>query len=146
MKDSTYSVVHMAFTREELQVGLHGFIQAEVQYEELKKTRNREIALQIASDIFKRINIHEPRFGSCFKEENNNASGLQILNANHIEIRVYLDQIDLFNLEENGAPEGATFLDIKDERSKAFCIWSEFLTAAGHLSARKIRERFMVCS
>ena len=135
----------MAFTSDEVRKGLESFIQSEVHIEELKKARNLTIALQILNDIFKRINIYEPRFGASFIEDNCSMKEIQVIDASHMEVRIYLDQIDLFALEENGAPRGATFVDIKNECSKEFCIWSEFLTAAGHLSARKIRERFQVC-
>ena len=134
----------MAFTSNELRKGLKTFINSAVQSEEVKKTKNRDIALQVLKDLFKRINLYEPRFGANFEEENYPTSGIQIIDSGRIEIRVYLDQIDFFTIEENGAPKGATFINIKDDRSKEFCIWSEFLTAAGHLSARKIRERFQV--
>ena len=134
----------MAFTSNELRKGLDSFIQNAVHLEQIKKAKNKEIALQVLKDLFKRINLYEPRFGANFEEENCSIRGLQMIDASHIELRVYLDQIDFFIIEENGAPKGATFIDIKDDRSKEFCIWTEFLTAAGHLSARKIRERFQV--
>ena len=134
----------MAFTSNELRKGLDGFIRSAVHLEQVKKAKNREIALQVLKDLFKRINLYEPRFGVNFEDENHSIRGLQMIDASHMEIRVYLDQIDFFAIVENGAPKGATFVDIKDDRRKEFCIWSEFLTAAGHLSARKIRERFQV--
>lgn len=136
----------MAYTSEELQKGLDAFIQSDVDVEDLRERRNLEIALQVLNDLFKRINIYEPRFGSSFAEEKSRVENVHVLSANHVEARVYLDQIELFLVTENGAPKQAAFIDLKAERSKIFCIWSEFLTASGHLSARKMRERFQVCS
>ena len=134
----------MAFTTDESQHDFETFIKTKVRAERQRTSNNIDIALQILKDVFARINVHEPRFSCKFQNENGRIKGLYVKNPDHLEIRVYLDQFEMFDVIENCAPKGATFLDIKDERSKAVCVWSEFLTAAGHLSSRKIRERFQV--
>ena len=134
----------MAFTTDESQHDLETFIKTKVRAEKQRTSSNIENALQILKDVFARINVHEPRFSCKFQNNDGRIKGLYAKNPDHLELRVYLDQIEMFDIIENCAPKGATFLDIKDERSKAVCVWSEFLTAAGHLSSRKIRERFQV--
>ena len=134
----------MAFTSNELQKDLEVFIRTTVQAEELKTDRSTEMAMQVLGDIFTRINIHEPRFSCEFSDDSKELKGLYVIDNEHMELRIYLDQIELFDIVETSAPKGATFLSIKNDRDKPICVWGEFLTATGHLSAKKIRDRFQV--
>lgn len=134
----------MAFTSANIQSDLKAFVDTKVQARKLETARNIETVLEVLKEVFARLSVNEPRFNDSFNKENGRVDGLQVIAPDHIQLRLYLDQIELFTTVQSGAPNGATFLDIKDERSKCVCIWSEFLTAAGHLSARKIREKFQV--
>eukprot|EP00794_Sanderia_malayensis_P007275 gene7275-8086_t len=134
----------MAFTSNKMQQDVAEFISTRVEGRKQETSKNIEIVLEVLKEIFSKLTIHEPRFHHKCQFDGERVLGMQAITPNHIEFRIYLDQIEMFRVSENGAPDGATFLDLKDEVRKDCCIWSEFLTAAGHLSARKVREKFQL--
>lgn len=112
--------------------------------------------LQVASNIarlrpcllslLKLVQAQEPRFSCILPSDTSSTSGrltgLRALSPTQFELTVYLQQLGVFNILEQGVAPGCVALKLADGRKRSMSLWVEFITASGYLSARKIRSRF----
>ncbi|XP_031553579.1 protein mab-21-like 2 [Actinia tenebrosa] len=97
---------------------------------------------RIMQDVLKHVEALEPRFISSLKQVDGRYAGLQVLSPRHLEVSLFLNQMGVFNFIDDGCPSGCAMLKLSDERKRSMSLWTEFITASGYLSARKMRSRF----
>merc|ERR1712241_393046 len=101
----------------------------------------REIC-KVVQDVLKEVEVQEPRFISSLTEINGRFEGLDVISPHEFEVVLYLNQMGVFNFVDDGSLPGCAVLKLSDGRKRSMCLWVEFITASGYLSARKIRSRF----
>lgn len=97
---------------------------------------------RIMQDVLKHVEALEPRFISSLKQVDGRYAGLQVLSPRRLEVSLFLNQMGVFNFIDDGCPSGCAMLKLSDERKRSMSLWTEFITASGYLSARKMRSRF----
>ena len=105
-------------------------------------TRTIESIVAIINDVLSAVESLEPRFISSFKKENGRYAGLRVITSTRFELRLFLNQMGVFNFIDDNCPPGCAMLKLSDERKRSMSLWTEFITASGYLSARKMRARF----
>lgn len=96
---------------------------------------------RVVSEILKHVEALEPRFISSLKQVDNRYQGIHALSPQNFEVYLYLNQMGVFNFIDEGCPPGCAMLKLSDERKRSMSLWTEFITASGYLSARKMRSR-----
>ena len=102
---------------------------------------------RIIPEILKHVESLEPRFISSLKQVDGRYQGIHVLSPQSFEVHLYLNQMGVFNFIDEGCPPGSAMLKLSDERKRSMSLWTEFITASGYLSARKMRSRVasLVC-
>ena len=102
---------------------------------------------RVVSEILRHVEALEPRFISSLKQVDGRYQGIHVLSPKSFEVYLYLNQMGVFNFIDEGCPPGCAMLKLSDERKRSMSLWTEFITASGYLSARKMRSRVtsLVC-
>jgi len=97
----------------------------------------------IIKRILNEVEQQEPRFISSLSEIDGRLEGLEVISPDEYEVVLYLNQMGVFSLVEDGVVQsGCAMLKLSDGRKRSMSLWVEFITASGYLSARKVRSRF----
>ncbi|CBY37855.1 unnamed protein product [Oikopleura dioica] len=99
-------------------------------------------SVHIVSELLKEVEKSEPRFVGNLQEIDGRIEGLHVVSQHEIEVHLYLNQMGVFNLVDDGSVSGCASLKLSDGRKRSMSLWVEFITASGYLSSRKIRARF----
>ncbi|EDO41756.1 predicted protein [Nematostella vectensis] len=97
---------------------------------------------RVVPEVLKHVEALEPRFISSLKQLDGRYLGLYVVSPKRFEVCLYLNQMGVFNFIDDGCPSGCAMLKLSDERKRSMSLWTEFITASGYLSARKMRSRF----
>ena len=63
-----------------------------------------------------------------------NKREFKFLSPTEIELTLYLNQMGVFNLVDDGTLPGCAALKLSDGRKRSMSLWVEFITASGYLS------------
>lgn len=118
------------------------YIHSRVQDRRIGIVRSLEGIFAVISDVLSSVEGLEPRFISSFKKENGRYTGLRVITSTHFELQLFLNQMGVFNFIDDNCPPGCAMLKLSDERKRSMSLWTEFITASGYLSAKKMRARF----
>lgn len=118
------------------------YVQEKVRNRRHEINRTLESIVAIVNDVLKTVENLEPRFISSFKKENGRYVGLHVITCTRFELHLFLNQMGVFNFIDENCPPGCAMLKLSDERKRSMSLWTEFITASGYLSARKMRARF----
>ena len=133
----------MAFRSPERRSGLQKFIGARVQRRKNELYKTITNICSVVQDVLKHVEALEPRFISSLKLVEGRFLGVRALSTRSFEIHLYLNQMGVFNFIDEACPPGCAMLKLSDERKRSMSLWTEFITASGYLSARKVRSRFI---
>lgn len=118
------------------------YVQEKVRNRRHEINRTLDGVVAIVTDVLKSVESLEPRFISSFKKENGRYVGLHVITSTRFELHLFLNQMGVFNFIDENCPPGCAMLKLSDERKRSMSLWTEFITASGYLSARKMRSRF----
>jgi len=87
---------------------------------------------RIVKSILNEVEQQEPRFISSLNEVDGRLEGLEVISPSEYEVVLYLNQMGVFSLVEDGvvAP-GCAMLKLSDGRKRSMSLWVEFITASG---------------
>lgn len=135
-------VFYMAFIFTERRSGLQKFVSTRVHRRKSELYKTVADICTAAQELLKHVEALEPRFISSLKLIDGRYEGVKVLSPRSFEIHLYLNQMGVFNFIDEGCPPGCAMLKLSDERKRSMSLWTEFITASGYLSARKVRSRF----
>lgn len=132
----------MAFFSGERHLSLKKFVGGRVHRRKTNLYQAVRSVCQVIQEILKEVEAQEPRFISSLKEDDGRYQGLHVRSPCCFEVHLFLNQMGVFNFLDDGCPAGCAMLKLSDERKRSMSLWTEFITASGYLSARKIHSRF----
>ena len=132
----------MASLKADRSSGLKTFISGRVNTRKVELFRTVTTVCQVTQEVLKQVEILEPRFISSLKQVDGRYQGLHLLSPRRLEVHLFLNQMGVFNLIDDCCAPGCAMLKLSDERKRSMSLWTEFITASGYLSAKKIRSRF----
>jgi len=70
-------------------------------------------------------------FYSSLNEMEGRLEGLEVLSPTEYEVILFLNQMGVFNLVDDGSIPGCAALKLSDGRKRSMSLWVEFITASG---------------
>ncbi|XP_074619952.1 protein mab-21-like 2 [Acropora palmata] len=132
----------MAFVFPEHRDGLQKFMNTRVRRRKSELYKTITNICTVVGELLKHVEALEPRFISSLKLVDGRYQGVKALSPLTFEVHLYLNQMGVFNFIDEACPPGCAMLKLSDERKRSMSLWTEFITASGYLSARKVRSRF----
>ncbi|XP_078371615.1 protein mab-21-like 2 [Oculina patagonica] len=132
----------MAFIFPERRGSLQKFVSTRVHRRKSELYKTITNICTVVQELLKHVEALEPRFISSLKLADGRYQGVRTLSPRSFEVHLYLNQMGVFNFIDEACPPGCAMLKLSDERKRSMSLWTEFITASGYLSARKVRSRF----
>lgn len=132
----------MAFVFPERRGSLQKFVSTRVHRRKSELYKTITNICTVIQELLKHVEALEPRFISSLKLVDGRYRGVRALSPRSFEVHLYLNQMGVFNFIDEACPPGCAMLKLSDERKRSMSLWTEFITASGYLSARKVRSRF----
>ena len=132
----------MAFLFSERQSSLQKFVNTRVHRRKSDLYDTITNICTVVEEVLKHVEALEPRFISSLKLVDGRYQGMKAFSPRSFEVNLYLNQMGVFNFIDEACPPGCAMLKLSDERKRSMSLWTEFITASGYLSARKVRSRF----
>lgn len=133
----------MASVFPERRASLQKFVNTRVHRRKTELYKTITNICSVVQELLKHVEGLEPRFISSLKLADGRYQGVRALSPRNFEVHLYLNQMGVFNFIDESCPPGCAMLKLSDERKRSMSLWTEFITASGYLSARKVRSRFI---
>ena len=133
----------MASVFPERRASLQKFVNTRVHRRKTELYKTITNICSVVQELLKHVEGLEPRFISSLKLVDGRYQGVRALSPRNFEVHLYLNQMGVFNFIDESCPPGCAMLKLSDERKRSMSLWTEFITASGYLSARKVRSRFI---
>lgn len=96
----------------------------------------------ITKQILQEVEAQDARFISSFVKLENQYECLEVISSKRFLAKLFLNHMGVLNFIDSGSLPGFAFLKLSDERKRSTSLWTEFITASGYLSAKKLRSKF----
>ncbi|RDD38638.1 Protein mab-21-like 2 [Trichoplax sp. H2] len=105
-------------------------------------TTSVKTVFPITKKILQEVEAQDARFISSFVKLENQYECLEVISSKRFLAKLFLNHMGVLNFIDSGSLPGYAFLKLSDERKRSTSLWTEFITASGYLSAKKLRNKF----